>query len=190
MVMEQLGNVFSSFGLSTAAGLNAYLPLLIVALTARFTDLITLQKPWDALEHPIVIVLLAILLIVEMTADKIPAIDTANDVINTAIRPAAGAVLFAAQANLINDVHPALALACGLLIAGTVHAAKSTARPVVTATTGGLGNPVVSVVEDVISAAMTVVSILAPVLVVFFMAAVGYLAYRWVRRRRAKRAAA
>lgn len=187
--MDALVNVFSGFGLSTAAGLNAYLPLLIVALTARFTDLITLQKPWDTLEHPAVIVLLAVLLIVEMTADKIPAVDTANDVINTAVRPAAGAILFAAQTNLIGDVHPALALACGLLIAGTVHAAKATARPVVTATTGGLGNPVVSVIEDVISAATAILSILAPVLVVFFVAAVGYMAYRWVRRRRGKRAA-
>jgi hypothetical protein len=187
--MDALVNVFSSFGLSTAAGLNAYLPLLIVALTARFTDLITLQKPWDALEHPAVIVLLAVLLIVEMTADKIPAVDTANDVINTAIRPAAGAILFAAQANLISDVHPALALACGLLIAGTVHAAKSAARPVVTATTGGFGNPVVSVIEDIISAATTILSILAPVLVIFFVAAAGYLAYRRLKRR-GKRAAA
>ena len=185
--MDALMNVFSSFGLSTAAGLNAYLPLLIVALTARFTSLITLQKPWDALEHPAVIILLVLLLAVEMAADKIPVVDTVNDVINTAIRPVAGAVLFAAQANLISDVHPVLALACGLLIAGTVHVAKSTARPVITATTGGVANPAVSVAEDTISATMTVISILAPVLVIFFAAAVGYLAYRWIRRRRAKR---
>lgn len=187
--MDALINLFSSLGLSSAAGLNAYLPLLIVALTARFTDLITLQEPWDALEHPAIIVLLIVLLIVEMAADKIPAVDSANDVVQTVIRPTAGAILFAAQANLISDVHPVLAMACGLLIAGGVHAAKATARPVVTATTGGLGNPVVSVMEDIISAATTVLSILAPVLVIFLIAAVGYLAYRWLRRRWLRRAA-
>jgi hypothetical protein len=186
--MDALVNVFSSFGLSTAAGLNAYLPLLIVALTARFTDLITLQKPWDALEHPAIIALLVVLLIIEMAADKIPAVDSANDVVQTVVRPVAGAILFAAQANLISDVHPVLAMACGLLIAGSVHTAKATARPVITATTGGLGNPVVSVVEDIVAAVTTVLSILAPVLMAVFIAALAYLAYRWLRRRRLQRA--
>ncbi|NMC54775.1 MAG: DUF4126 domain-containing protein, partial [Chloroflexi bacterium] len=38
-------SIFSAFGLSASAGLNAYIPLLIVALLAKFTDLIKLSKP-------------------------------------------------------------------------------------------------------------------------------------------------
>ncbi|MFN2187089.1 MAG: DUF4126 domain-containing protein, partial [Anaerolineae bacterium] len=113
-------SVFTAFGLSTAAGLNAYLPLLVVALLARFTDLITLTSPWDALESWWVIGVLVVLLIIEVLVDKVPAVDTANDTIQTFIRPVAGAILFAASAGVISDASPVLALICGLLISGGV----------------------------------------------------------------------
>ena len=148
--MGMVLSVFSAFGLSSAAGLNAYLPLLVVALLARFTDLVKLSPPWDVLTSWWVIGALVVLLIIETLVDKVPAADTANDVINTAIRPAAGAVLFAANSGNLGEVHPVLALICGLLIAGGVHAAKATARPVVTATTAGTGNWLVSTLEDVV----------------------------------------
>ena len=87
-----------------------------------------------------------------MVADKVPAVNHINDLIQTVVRPAAGAIAFAASAKVITDVNPVLALACGLLVAGSVHVAKSAAvRPVVTATTGGAGNVPVSIAEDVTS---------------------------------------
>lgn len=138
--------LLAAFGLAAATGLNAYLPLLIVGALARYTDLITLKSPWIALSHPVVLVVLIVLLIIEITVDKIPGVDTINDVIQTFIRPAAGAILFAASSNVISDMNPILAMVCGLLVAGGVHAAKATARPAVTATTAGVGNPVVSLV--------------------------------------------
>lgn len=185
--MDALANVLSAFGLSSAAGLNAYLPLLIVALAARFTNLIQLNQPWDALTSWWAIGVLAVLLLVEMTADKIPAVDTINDVINTVIRPAAGAVLFAASSGVVGDMHPALALVCGLLVAGGVHAIKATARPVVTATTGGTGNWLVSIVEDVLSFITSVLAILVPIVILFLIVLlIISLAWWWSRRRRAR----
>lgn len=178
-------DVLSAFGLSSAAGLNAYLPLLIVGLLARFTDLITLDSPWSALENPWVLGVLAVLLLIEMTVDKIPAVDTINDGIQTFVRPVAGAVLFAASGNVINDVNPALALICGLLVAGGVHAVKTTARPVITASTAGMGNPLVSVVEDVLSAGMTIAAIVLPMLAAAVILLILALFVRWyVRRKR------
>ncbi len=103
-MIESLSGIFTAFGLSSSAGLNAYLPLLIVALTARFTNLINLQPPFDWLTNPWVIVLLAVLLLIEIFADKVPLVDHANDVIQTVVRPAAGAILFAANANVVTDV--------------------------------------------------------------------------------------
>jgi hypothetical protein len=167
--MGGLLSVLTAFGLSSAAGLNAYLPLLVVALMARFTDLVTLNPPWDALESWWTIGVLAVLLLIETLVDKVPAVDSANDVIQTLIRPAAGAVLFAANAGIIGDAHPVLALICGLLVAGGVHTVKATARPVITGTTGGLLNPVVSLVEDVISFVVAVLSILVPILGVLLL---------------------
>lgn len=174
--------LLAAFGLAAATGLNAYLPLLIVGALARYTDLITLKSPWNALTHPVVLAVLMVLLIIEMTVDKIPAVDTINDVIQTFIRPAAGAILFAASSNVISDMSPVLAMVCGLLVAGGVHAAKATVRPAVTATTAGLGNPVVSVVEDTVSGVTTLVAIIIPALILVIFIVVLYLFMRWRRK--------
>jgi hypothetical protein len=165
--------------------LNAYLPLLIVALVARFTVLISLNKPFDALTNAWVIALLAVLTLVEVLVDKIPAVDTINDIISTVVRPAAGAILFAASSNAISDIHPALALACGILVAGTVHVAKSTARPLVTATTAGTANPFVSTAEDVTAGVVSVLSIVVPLLAFVFIVIGLWLVWRALRQSRA-----
>jgi hypothetical protein len=184
--MESLFGVFTAFGLASSAGLNAYIPLLVVASLARFTDLVTLKPPWDTLESWWVIGVLIVLLIIEVVADKVPVVDSINDGIQTFIRPVAGAVLFAGSAGVITDVHPLLALVCGLLVAGGVHAVKATVRPIVTGTTGGTLNPVVSTAEDVLSLVVAVLAIVLPVLAVVFLL---LLIVWFIRRRRRKRRA-
>lgn len=178
--MEGVLSVFTAFGLSSSAGLNAYLPLLTVALLARFTDLITLKSPWNLLESWWVIGVLTILLLIEIFVDKIPAVDTINDGIQTFIRPIAGAILFAASAGVVTETHPILALISGLLVAGGVHAAKATARPLITGTTAGTLNPVVSTAEDVLSLVVALMAILVPLLGVLLLLGVIF----WIIRRR------
>lgn len=178
--------ILSAFGLSAATGLNAYLPLLIVGLSARFTDWIHLKAPWNTLENTWVLVVLAILLLIETVVDKIPAADTLNDAIQTFIRPAAGAILFAAGSNVISEISPAAAMICGIIVAGGVHFAKATARPSITAGTGGLGNPVVSTAEDVISGVSAFVAIVLPVLAAIIIAALLGL-FIWWRIRKYRR---
>ncbi|MGH2581667.1 MAG: DUF4126 domain-containing protein [Anaerolineales bacterium] len=164
--MEILSGIFSAFGLSASAGLNAYIPLLVVSLLGRYTNLITLEAPWDTLTNGWIIGLLAVLSIIEFFADKIPAVNHVNDGIQTFVRPAAGAIAFAASANVITDINPVISLAAGLLIAGAVHAAKAGAmRPAVTATTGGVANPVVSVLEDFVSTVLSILSVVIPIFV-------------------------
>ena len=182
--MDLLTGIFTAFGLSASAGLNAYIPLLIVGLLARYTNLINLSQPWDTLAHPGIILLLCVLVIIEMLADKIPAVNHINDLIQTLIRPAAGAIAFAASANVITDISPVLSLASGLLVAGTVHVAKAGAvRPVVTATTGGAGNIPVSIAEDVISTVLSFLAIVLPVLVgTLLIIIVAFIIY-WMYRR-------
>lgn len=162
----EIFNIFSAFGLSASAGLNAYIPLLVVALLAKFTPLITLQKPWDVMTSWWVIGVLIVLSVVEFLADKIPAVNHVNDIIQSFIRPTAGAIVFAATATQIGKVDPTLSLIAGLLVAGGVHAVKSVVvRPAVTATTGGAGNIPVSVAEDATSTAISFLSIIVPVVV-------------------------
>ena len=183
-------DIFSAFGLSASAGLNAYLPLLIVALTGRlFPKLLTLNSPYDALTSWWAIGVLFVLLIIEILVDKIPAVDTANDVVQTVIRPVAGALLFAASTGAVSGVDPVLAIIAGLLTSGGVHVAKSTVRPVVTATTAGVGNPIVSTAEDVIAFITSLLAILVPILVGLMLITLVVL-YVWWRVRRAGRARA
>jgi hypothetical protein len=187
MTMELLTGIFSAFGLSASAGLNAYIPLLVIALLARFTDLVKLNHPWDTLTSWWVIGLLAVLSVIEFFADKFPAVNHINDVIQTFVRPVAGAILFAASAKVLSDVHPILAMAAGILVAGGVHAVKSVAiRPAVTATTGGAGNIPVSIFEDLISTILSILSIVIPVLiamlVILFTSWVIWLLWRKANR--------
>jgi len=170
-MIEAFAGIFTAFGLSVSAGLNAYLPLLIVALVARFTNLITLSSPYNHLTNGWVILVISILLVIELFADRIAGVDTANDVVQTLIRPVAGAILFAASSSVISDIHPVLALICGLIVAGGVHATKATIRPVVTGASGGLLNPVVSTAEDLVALVLTLVSILVPLLTGFLLGA-------------------
>jgi hypothetical protein len=158
-------NIFTAFGLSASAGLNAYIPLLVVALLARYTDLIHLQEPWNVMTSWWVIGVLIFLSVIEFLADKIPAVNHVNDIIQSFVRPTAGAIVFAATANQIGHVNPTLALIAGLLVAGGVHTVKSViVRPAVTATTGGAGNVPVSMAEDVASTGVSFLSILLPTL--------------------------
>ena len=185
--MDLMTGIFTAFGLSASAGLNAYIPLLLVGLLARYTELIKLSQPWDTLANPWIILLLCVLVIIEMLADKIPAVNHINDLVQTLIRPAAGAIAFAASANVVTDVSPVLALAAGLLVAGTVHVAKAGAvRPMVTATTGGAGNIPVSIAEDVVSTVLSLLAIVTPIIVgtllIIFAAFIIYWLYRRANR--------
>jgi hypothetical protein len=185
--MEALFGIFSAFGLSASAGLNAYIPLLVVGVLAHYTNLIELSSPWDTLANPWILIMLGILLIIEMLADKIPAVNHINDLIQTFVRPAAGAVAFAASTNVVHGINPILALACGLLVAGGVHLVKSAAvRPLVTATTAGAGNVPVSIAEDITSTVVSFLSVLVPIAIAVLAAILILILLWWWARRTSK----
>jgi hypothetical protein len=182
--MTALLQIFSGFGLSASAGLNAYIPLLVTALLAKFTNLIHLDEPWDALTSWWIIGLLTLLILVETVLDKIPVVNHINDAVQSLVRPTAGAIVFAASANVITDVHPVLALALGLAVAGSVNLVKTAAiRPAVTAGTAGVGNTPVSILEDATSTGVSVLAIAAPItVVVVVIAFVVWIIWRFIIR--------
>ncbi len=178
-----VASLISAFGLAGAAGLNAYIPLLIVAVLAR-AGLLELREPFDVLASVPVIVALALLGAIEFVADKVPAVDHVNDLIQTFVRPAAGAVLFAANTGAVSWLDPTLALILGLVTAFGAHSAKAAARPAINAATMGIGAPVVSLAEDATSAFTTLLAIFAPVLLVLFVLLIAFVGYRAVQRAR------
>ncbi len=183
--MEMLLGIFSAFGLSASAGLNAYIPLLVIGVIAHYSpQTLKLAQPWDLIANPWILILLGVLVIIEMVADKVPAVNHINDIVQTIVRPAAGAIAFAASAKVVTDVNPVLALACGLLLAGGVHVAKAAAlRPAVTATTGGAGNVPVSIAEDVVAFITSLLAVLIPVILGTLLFLTLALVLWWLWRR-------
>lgn len=177
-------DILTAFGLAASAGLNAYIPLLVVSLLAKFTDLIVLSEPWDVLESWWVIGVLVFLTAIEFFADKLPAVNHFNDILQTFVRPAAGAILFAGSAKVITDMNPVLAIILGILVAGSVHAVKSVAvRPAVTATTGGAGNVPISILEDVSSTVFSIIAIVIPALILAVIIVLSAFVVWWIWRR-------
>ncbi len=186
--MDPLLGIMSAFGLSASAGLNAYIPLLVVGVIAHYTNWIKLTPPFDLLANPWILILISLLLIVEMVADKVTAVNHINDIIQSVIRPVAGAIVFAASTHVVNGINPVLALACGLLVAGSIHTVKAAAiRPAVTATTVGTANVPVSIAEDVVSTTLSILSIVVPVLVAVLLITLVALVIWWFWRRAKRR---
>ncbi|HEY1176585.1 MAG TPA: DUF4126 domain-containing protein [Phytomonospora sp.] len=189
----------TGFGLSTAAGFNAYIPLLVVGLAAQFTDRVDPPAGYEWMTSWWAIGGFAVLLVVEMVVDKIPVVDHVNDIVQTAIRPAAGGAVFSATA-AASDVdnsawladHPWVGWIIGIVGALAVHLVKATVRPVVNATTGGVGAPVASTVEDGGALGMSLIAVFLPLLVIGALAVMVWAAIvliRRVRRRKRRKAA-
>jgi hypothetical protein len=162
--MDGFASLFSAFGLASAAGFNAYVPLLTVGLVARYTDLVSLAEPFDVLTQPWVLAVIGVLAVVDFVADKIPAVDTAWHGLGALVSPIAGAILFASQQNVLSDMHPAIGALAGLIVAGGFHGSRAAVRPASTATTGGLGNPVLSLLEDLLSGLLSLLAVFLPVI--------------------------
>lgn len=179
-------DVITGIALAAPAGLNAYIPLLAVALAERF-GWIALRTPFDVLGEWWMIALIAVLLVLEMVADKVPAVDSINDGIQTFVRPAVGGVL-AVAASGAGEISPFVLVAAGVLMAGGVHAAKAGARPVLNASSGGTAAPVASVAEDAVSAGLTVLAFVVPLLVVLStLLLIGFVVWLLAQRRRRRR---
>lgn len=178
-------------GLSAAAGLNAYVPFLIVALLARFTDVFNLPSGLEWIQSGWAIAIAAVLLISEIVLDKIPAVDSVNDMVGTAIRPGVGGLIAAAsQHNTLDSStfmqhHTWIPVLGGILIAGVVHTGKATARPAINVASLGVGAPIVSATEDVTSVGLSFVAIFAPMLVILALALLAWAL--WALWRRVKR---
>jgi hypothetical protein len=160
--VEGIAGYFTALGLSTAAGLNAYIPLLTVGLLNRYTDLIDLPAPWDNLGDPLVLGIVGAVGVADFIGDKVPIVDHVLHVVGLAVAPFVGGLLALASASAF-DLDPGVTAGLGVAAALATQVGRTAARPVSTAVTGGGGNPVVSLGEDGVSGALALTAVLWPV---------------------------
>ncbi|WP_336922544.1 DUF4126 domain-containing protein [Aquipuribacter sp. SD81] len=193
--------VLTALGLASAAGLNAYVPLLALGLLARYTELFALPAGWAWLADPWALGVLAVLLVVEVTADKVPGLDHVNDLLQTVVRPVSGGLAVGAGTGSVSLVEDPsgwvssgewVPVAVGAAIALVVHLLKAGGRAVVNTTTAGLGAPVASTAEDGLAVGLSLAALLLPVLVLVLLGVLAVALVRTAgrgRRRRAREAA-
>ena len=125
---------------------------------------------------------LLILAFIEFVVDKIPGLDHINDAVHTIIRPISGGFIMAVIDNPISHANPWVAAIIGAILAFMVHGVKATTRPVVTATTMGLGNPAISTGEDILAVLMTLLSIFLPILLIIGLLVVLLIMWKPITR--------
>jgi hypothetical protein len=184
--VDDLAGYLTALGLAAAAGLNAWIPLLVVGVLGRVTDLVALTGPWEALSSTPVLVVLAAVAVADLVGDKIPGVDHVLHLGGTVVAPVA-AVVAALAATGDLDVSPALVLLIGLAGGEGTHLARMAVRPASTMTTAGLGNPVISGAEDAASLGLALAAIAVPLVALALVVAL--LAGGWLALRRMGRAA-
>ncbi|NTW03944.1 MAG: DUF4126 domain-containing protein [Oscillochloris sp.] len=171
----------TGLGLSTAAGLNAFLPLLTIGILARF-GLIELATPFGLLSHPLVLLIIAALAVLDFVGDKVPAVDSALHAVGILIAPIAGAILALAAQGDVATIHPAVVAIAGVVAAGSAHLARTAVRPVVTTATAGTANPLISLVEDGTALLLSILAIVAPALAIILAIILAVVLFRVFRR--------
>jgi hypothetical protein len=182
----------AAFGvvLAATAGLRAFLPVFSASLVAWATDLpLAGNLAW--LEKPQTVLIFGVATLLEILGDKVPVVDHLLDGIQVLIKPAL-AVLAATP--FLYQLSPEYAVGIGILVGAPlalgVHSAKATARLGSTATTGGLGNPLLSAAEDVVAVVSIILGFLVPGIALVLMAvSIFFLARFALRVRRRRRAA-
>jgi hypothetical protein len=190
--------LFLALGLGIATGTNAYLPLLLVGALARWTPLLPLPDQWTWLSADWTLIILAVLVVGEFVAARVPGFATVNDLVQSVVRPTSAGIAVssaaAGGAGVVTDwdqwwasggwIPVVVAVAVSL----TVHLVKLVLRAGADALTGGLATPVVAAVDDTVSVGFSVAALLAPLLIpVLIVVGVGVIWWLF-RRRRARKA--
>jgi len=154
-------------GLAAASGLRIFVPLLMAALAAKFHLFgIELNESMAWMTSNTAIAALGLATAIEIIADKIPFLDNALHAVGIIARPIAGAV---AAGSVFAGLDPTAAAVAGIIVGAPTAlafgAAQGGTRAASTATTGGLANPFLSFLEDVLSVGTVLIAFILPVLI-------------------------
>jgi Domain of unknown function (DUF4126) len=162
--MDAASQYALAYSLTTTAGLRAVLSLALVAVASHFG---IIHPPGEFAwlnATPVMWILIAVAA-VEVISDKVPFLDHAFHLLQIVVKPAAAAIIVAGTVHPQSQQMLVFLMIVGALNALGIHAGVMSVRAASTATTGGVGNPVVSTVEDGIAAGGGILAFVAPVAV-------------------------
>ena len=188
MASETVLSIFLGIGLAASVGFRVFVPLFALSLASYF-NVWELNESWQWRGSLAAVITLGVATLVEIFAYYIPYIDNLLDTIAVPLAAIAGtAVMVSTVVDLSPVVTWAMAIIAGGGTAAAIKGASGATRLTSTATTGGLGNPVVSTVETGTSLVMSALSIFIPVLaaigVVLILLFIFWI-YRKIRPRKA-----
>lgn len=179
--------IFVGVGLAAACGFRIFVPLLVMSI-ASLSGQLTLAPEFDWIGTYPALAAFAIATIFEIAAYYVPWIDNLLDTVAVPAATVAGTIV---MASAVYDMSPFLQWGLGVVVgggvAGTVQGFTSITRIASTATTGGLGNSVVSTAEAAGSLVMSILALAVPVLAAILVLALLVFAFRkiyvWIFRR-------
>jgi hypothetical protein len=188
--MDTLFGIVTSFligiGLAASCGFRVFVPMLVMSLAVR-AGLLHLSEGWHWMGSWPALIAFSVASVAEIVGFYIPWIDHLLDTVAIPAAVIAGTI---ATAACVADMHPLLkwssALIAGGGTAGAIQASTVFVRGASTATTGGLGNWVVSTLELVTSFILSVLAIIVPILTGLLVAAIVFFVVRRFLRRRAQ----
>ena len=176
--------------LSAACGFRVFVPLLVVALGVRFGGL-SANEALSWVGSDAALICLGIATAVEILAYYIPLVDNALDTISSPLALVAGAIITCGLLPEMPDYAQwGIGIVAGAGAAGSVQLGSSLLRGASTATTGGIGNPILSTLENILSVLGSILAIVLPVIALLGLLILSWVAYRLLQRLRRKRTAA
>lgn len=183
--MESLMAIFLGLGLSAACGFRIFVPLLVMSMAARAGHL-TLAPDLQWIGSEVALMVFAVATFFEVSAYYVPWVDNLLDVLATPVAVVAGILVMSAALGDIGEVSPVLRWTLAAILgggaAGITQGTTDVLRLVSSATTGGLGNPLLATGENVTALVLAVVTVIAPGLAVLLM---GLMLY-WLGKRAVK----
>ena len=175
-----------------AAGVNVYATVALIGLSVRF-GWVDLPPQYDAFGGDVVIGVAAVMFLLEFFADKIPYVDTAWDVVHTAIRPVGGALIAVTSLGNASPAAAALAAMLGGVVAASSHLTKAGTRAVANTSPEPFSNWALSLAEDVFAVGLGYLALTHPIaalvvalcvlgLILAFSVAIVRWAARWLGR--------
>lgn len=182
--MEALIGIIVGLGLAASCGFRVFVPMLVMSIAAKAGHL-HLSEGWSWIGSWPALVCFGVATLVEIGGYCIPWIDNLLDTLSSPAAVIAGTI---AAAACVSDMSPWLKWATAIIAGGgaaaVVQSLTVAVRGTSTAATGGIGNPIVAMVELALSAFFSIFAIVAPILAILLLCVVGYFLVRRLTKRK------